>query len=310
MNFGMLKIATIAASLYKRLPVKPFSPLLQKLYFNVLGSGTGLSIVRKSIDSTEYEQDLREVIDSEKYYEGSREPATSQTLKMLCGRGHVVFDIGANVGSHTLPMASYVGETGRVYAFEPVPWATRKLKRNLELNDFKNINLEQIALSDSNSGNVEMEFRASFKIGSSSGVGADGKIDEGWWSECEKVNVPMITVDSYVAKKDIERLDLIKLDVDGFEGKVIRGGMETLKRFKPVLIMEIAPAWVEMRGDSMQEILYQLEQIGYKGYTEVDLERIESISQLIQTTPAGGGRNVVLSVQPLSSYSSTDSNKN
>ena len=296
MDSFLTKMVVRAAKYYARLPVRPFGSILGKLYSGYLNSGNNRSVVTKKIDGINFELDLREIIDYEMYFKGSREPNTSNALRKLCKQGNIVFDIGANVGSHTLPVASYVGEEGKVYAFEPVPWAMNRLKRNLELNSFNNLVLEGIALSDTNE-KVEMKFRASFKIGSNSGVGKDGKIDESWWSECEKVNVRLVTMDSYVSNHQISRLDLIKLDVDGFEGKVIRGGLETIKRFKPKIIMEVAPAWTEMRGDNIKDILRGMENMGYIFYMESDFRPIQDINVLIDALPSEGGFNVLASVQ-------------
>ena len=86
-----------------------------------INSGNGCSIVRRKIAGIKYELDFREVIDYAMYFEGTRELETNRTLKVLCKHGHVVLDIGANVGSHALPIVSYVGQLGKVYLFEPVP---------------------------------------------------------------------------------------------------------------------------------------------------------------------------------------------
>lgn len=297
MNFsGFFRAVVVrVAKAYLKMPIRPFGSKLGIIYSRYMDKH---SIVRKKIDGISFELDLREVIDHAMYFVGSREPETSHALKVLCKQGQVVLDIGANVGSHSLPIASHVGESGKVYAFEPVPWAVNKFKRNLELNNFNNITLETIALSDVNE-EMDMKFRASFKLGSKSGVGQDGKIDDGWWDECEQVKVRMETLDSYVLHNQISHIDLIKLDVDGFEGKVIRGALDTLKRFQPILIMEIAPTWTEMRGDNMKDILHELEQFGYKFFKEINFKEIENISLSIDDLPSGGGFNVVASVRGL-----------
>lgn len=294
MNNYLHEFVAWTSGLYLRMPVKPFRPLFRKIYREYINVSYQ-SPVKKKIDGINYELDLREVIDNAMYFNGSREPATSLALKRLCKKGNVVIDVGANVGSHTLPMAKLVGENGKVYAFEPVPWAVKKLKQNLSLNMFTNIILETIALSDE-SGEMDMKFRASFKIGSASGVGLEGKIDESWWGECEQVKVHMETLDNYVSRHNIDRIDLVKLDVDGFEGKVIRGAMSVLARFKPILIMEVAPAWVEMRGDKIQEVLNSIEKMGYKFYKEIDFSPITNLSDLIENLPMDGGFNVLASV--------------
>jgi FkbM family methyltransferase len=212
---------------------------------------------------------------------------------LLCRSGDTVVDIGANVGSHTLSMARLVGETGRTYAFEPVPWAVNKLKRNLALNKFKNIKVEQVALSDENHERVEMKFRASFKIEAAQGVDKHGRIEQDWWQECEKVVTKMQTLDSYARENKLARVDLIKLDVDGFEGKVIRGASNVLKQHRPILIMEIAPAWVSMRGDSVSEIVKQLKEIGYRCFAEVTFDEFLDFKRMIDEIPKDGGINVV-----------------
>lgn len=292
-----LQIVGQAVKFYRLMPIKALTPQLKKIYFRFLNSGGKRSLVIKEIEGVNFELDLTEVIDSAMYYESTREPDTSQALRKLCKPGSTVFDIGANVGSHALPMARDVGPQGRVYAFEPVPWAVNKLKRNLELNRFGNLVLESIALSDVNEIDVQMEFRASFKIGAGLGVSQDGRINSGWWNECDQIKIQMQTLDSYVSSHQITGVDLIKLDVDGFEGKVIRGALETLKRFHPIIIMEIAPAWTKMRGDNIADILQQLTELGYGFYTEVGFNRIDNIMDRINCLAPDGGFNVVASTR-------------
>lgn len=289
--------ATLAVRLYRKSPVKPFKRLFRRLYFYIVGRGDDHSFVRKCIHGINYELDLREVIDSQIFYAGSREPNTSKTLEMLCRKGDLVLDIGANIGSHTLPMAKMVGESGEVIAFEPVPWAIRKLKRNLSLNAFQNVMLEQVALSDVNHLGVKMQFRASFKIEAGQGVDPQGKINEDWWHECEHVSTRMQTLDSYVEERGLGRVKLIKLDVDGFEGKVLRGAQRLLARDKPILIMEVAPAWLEMRGDSALGVTSQLLELGYRCFSEVAFNEYANVRQMIEEIPPNSGLNVVFAAQ-------------
>jgi tRNA G37 N-methylase Trm5 len=78
--------------------------------------------------------DLREGIDFSIFLLGAFERSTVRTLKKLARPESVVFDIGANIGAHTLGLARNVGPAGRVFAFEPADFAFEKLKRNLALN--------------------------------------------------------------------------------------------------------------------------------------------------------------------------------
>src|SRR4051812_5528651 len=92
--------------------------------------------------------DLNEGIDFSIFLLGSFEPSTVGTLQYLVRPGDVVLDIGANVGSHTLRLAQFVGTAGRVYAFEPTDYAFQKLQKNLTLNPLlaARVTAEQIML--------------------------------------------------------------------------------------------------------------------------------------------------------------------
>ena len=248
----------------------------------------------KKIDGIRYELDLSELIDSGMFYEGAREPNTANALARLTKPGNVVFDIGANVGSHTLPLAKLVGPEGMVYAFEPVEWAHKKLERNMELNSFKNIRLVPVALSDQVQMHGTEQFRASFKISNQSDVGVDGNLTQNWWGACDKVNVEFDTVDAFVQNNKLGRLDLIKLDVDGYEGKVIRGAKNTLERFKPIVLMEIAPSWAKARGEDLSIITRDLGKFGYRFFDEEDFSEIGDIQCLIESIPPGASINVIM----------------
>jgi hypothetical protein len=70
-------------------------------------------------------------------------------------------------------------------------------------------------------------------------------------------------LDDYVASAAIERIDFIKLDVDGFECHVLGGGIAALKRFRPTILMELAPYTAMERGRSLEELLAMLHLAGY-----------------------------------------------
>ena len=279
---------------YRRLPYKPFKAVLSRLYWKYLTASKNHRVVIKKIEGIRYELDLSELIDSGMFYEGAREPNTANALLKLAKAGNVVFDIGANVGSHTLPLAKLVGPEGMVYAFEPVEWARNKLNRNIELNNFQNIRLVPVALSDHVEAHGTEQFRASFKISNQADVGADGELTQNWWGACDEVVVEFDTVDAFVQKNGLSRLDLIKLDVDGYEGKVIRGAKNTLERFRPIILMEIAPSWAKARGENLSEIAKDLAKMGYRFFDEGDFLEIEDIQGLIKIITPGTSVNVIM----------------
>jgi len=112
-----------------------------------------------------WELDLSEGIDLSIYLFGRFERDTSKALKKATRPGMVIFDIGANVGAHALPMARWIGESGQVYAFEPTDWAFSRLKRNLNLNPSLSRTLipVQCALTD-NAAETPKAFHSSWSL--------------------------------------------------------------------------------------------------------------------------------------------------
>src|SRR5271166_1677150 len=123
-------------------------------------------------DGIRYHLDLNEGIDFSIYLLGAFEPGTQKTLQELVKSGDVVFDIGANIGAHTLGIAKSVGSSGRVYAFEPADFAFAKLKRNLALNPELEVRTQaqQILLAASSNGKSEQEIYASWPLESDGSV--------------------------------------------------------------------------------------------------------------------------------------------
>jgi FkbM family methyltransferase len=289
------KTITHLVKAYRKLPFKPCSNVLRNAYYKFLKSDIQNRTVIKNVDGINYELDLTEVIDSAIYFNNNREPHTSNALKRLCQPGMTIFDIGANVGSHALPIAQSAGVKGKVYAFEPVPWALDKLKKNLSLNNFKNVLVQPIALSDHINENATFSLRASFKTTSGKPVNEDGDLNENWWDACEEVKVKVETVDNFIIREEITSLDVIKLDVDGFEAKVLRGAQSTLDKFKPTILMELAPSWLKDKGDNIDELLSFLSNYGYKFYDEITFQDIPDIKTQVKKIKPESGINVIVS---------------
>lgn len=149
-----------------------------------------------------------------------------QLLRVLCAPASTVLDIGANIGSHTVPLAQHVGPNGRVYAFEPQRVVFQLLCANVALNSLTNVECHWAALAES-PGTVlipEIDYTREANYGaieiSKFAVGRP---------------VPKITLDDLVS---LPRVDLIKIDVEGMEERVIRGGSEFFKKFRPLLYVE------------------------------------------------------------------------
>lgn len=267
-------------NIYRRSPIKPFRGILSKLYrkYRLIHKN---KVVIATIDGITYELDLNELIDSSIYYRGCFEPMTTAVINKYVRQGMTVLDIGANIGAHTLRLAKLVGEDGKVIAFEPMSWAFSKLERNIELNDFSNIIIEKIALSNVNQGRQSVYFRTSWPLdGDSSNAN-------------KKEDVDFITLDEYIRIGSVGKVDFCKIDVDGYEYKVIEGGVNSIRKFKPVMIIEVGRYTLENFGDSLEDLIDLLASLGYSFYSERNLKQCSCKESLLNAVPPDSTINVL-----------------
>ncbi len=186
--------------------------------------------------------DLREGIDLSIYLLGSFEPSVTKSYRRLVSPGDVVLDIGANVGSHTLPLARAVGDSGRVFAFEPTGWAFSKLQANLALNPdlASRVTAEQVMLVGPGESTVPGAIYSSWPLASGTQL---HPVHRGRLMSTDDARP--VTLDGYLADVGIDRVDFVKLDVDGSEPDVLAGGADTIARRRPGIMMEMAPCLYE-----------------------------------------------------------------
>lgn len=149
-----------------------------------------------------------------------------QLLRQLCRPGGCVFDLGANIGDHTVPLAQHVGKDGRVVAFEPQPLIFQMLCANVQLNDLVNVECVQAAVGAARGTvlipNIDYSVEANY-----------GGIEVSSFTEGR--SVPRVTLDDYL---DARPPDLVKIDVEGMELDALDGGRAFIARFRPVLYVE------------------------------------------------------------------------
>lgn len=175
---------------------------------------------------------------------GRYETALQTVIQESLHKGEVAFDIGAHLGYLTLVMATTVGDEGRVFSFEPDPMILSGLRRNLERNTSR-FSANVVALE----GAVgPKEGRAVFTRGwrATRGRVTQGKGD---------FDVEMFTLDG--ACERLGRPDLVKIDVEGTELDVLRGGLDLLKTGKPTLLIEAHSPQLE------EDCTALLESLGY-----------------------------------------------
>jgi FkbM family methyltransferase len=177
------------------------------------------------------------------------EPHVTHALRARLRPGMVVVDVGANIGYHSLLAARHVGATGTVIAFEPGADNLQLLEASAEINGFRQIRTHRLAVSD---GDGEVWFRRD---------DSNGVVDRGDLGP-SAIRVPAVTLDHRL--RDEPRIDLIKIDVEGAEGRVVRGMAALLDRHRPSLVTEFSPdALPQFSGMTAQGFLDLLRQHRY-----------------------------------------------
>jgi FkbM family methyltransferase len=183
------------------------------------------------------------------------ERKVTRILEAALHDGMIAIDVGANMGLHTLTMSESVGSKGMVYAFEPTSDNLKKLNTNLAINGIKNVKVCPFAVGNKNDVVEFYRLPGDFCDGSSSLV-VNEYLDSKK-SKLQKEKVKSVTLDEYF--KDFDRkINLIKMDIEGFEYYALLG-MENIKiNHAPLLIIEYSlerMKFIGISNEHMKEVL-------------------------------------------------------
>ncbi len=212
--------------------LRPFSSILPEAVTNHIPV-IGLISLRLSRSKKLYlESDVNDSITSKVYWKGifGYEGATVRLFMESLGASKTVFDIGANTGLYAL-LAAADNPKRNVYAFEPVPQIFDRLKRNADLNELKNLHAYQYAVTD-HDGRVEFYL-------SPGAVPLESSMLKGFRDNTSPTVVPALTIDSFVMRNNIKRVDLLKMDTEATEHLVLEGAKAVLQRDEPMIICEV-----------------------------------------------------------------------
>jgi FkbM family methyltransferase len=218
-----------------------------------------------------WDLDLNEGIDFAIFLLGNFEPETVRFYSKLIRPGATVLDVGANIGAHTLNFARLVGPSGHVLAFEPTESAFRKLERNLSLNPAlrDRVRLHHAFCSNPADAQIPAEIYSSWPLHEQPGL------HQQHLGSLQSVGEPdLIVLDDLARRLPLDRVDFIKLDVDGNEIKVLRGCREILARHHPMVIAEIVPYLMAELNLDMEDFWQPFRENGYRMRT---LERAAEI---------------------------------
>lgn len=224
----------------------------------IFSKGPNAKVRRRGV---EWHLDLREGIDFSIWLLGAFEPETVRCYQQIVKAGDVVLDIGANIGAHTLLLAQAVGSEGKVYAFEPTDFAFTKLMNNRSLNPNLGSRIhcfQYMLVDEETAGNPTPGLYSSWPLKEDADLHElhQGRLMTTAGAEAR-------TLDSVIFALELDRVDCIKLDIDGFECGMMRGAREVLTRWHPVIIMELAPYALKEQGASLGDLIGLLKQYGY-----------------------------------------------
>ena len=210
--------------------------------------------------------DLRTVHGRRIFAYGYCEPA-ARAMRSLLRPGDVAIDAGANIGLISLVAAVAVGQDGHVIACEPSPGTAAILRSNVERNRFERIDVRQVAVAE-RAGSLPMHVFAP-----GSGVSSFAPADSGTG---DLVEVPVATLDE-LAGDLIDRVRVVKIDVEGAEVRALRGASGLLQRVRPDFIVEVEPDHLARQGSSIEELRLIFEDAGYVGCS-IEGARLEPLS--------------------------------
>src|SRR6266436_6124718 len=221
------------------------------------GYRNGVVLRQKRLNGFQAIVRVEEEVGRELYCRGIFESEETEFLKSLVTETSVCFDIGANIGYYSLLFAS-LSPRGFVHSFEPVPLNYHILCANSLLNGFTNLNANLCAVGD-REDNVELIVSTDSAYSS--------LVDTGRKPVASKISVRMITLDEYCESNDIRRIDLLKVDVEGAEGRVLSGAqriMENPERRPRTAMLELYEPMLKRYESSIEEISAQMRALGYR----------------------------------------------
>ncbi len=200
------------------------------------------------------------------------EPEVWSAIEERLASGAVFLDVGAHIGIDSIMASTVVGPAGRVVAFEPNPVTLAELRENVRESAAANVAIQPIALTETEQDLTLFDSRAIGNSGSSS-LSATNAGNAG-----RPYEVRGRRLDDVVQELALERVDLIKADIEGAELLMLRGAADTLSRFHPHLILEVVPRQLENMGASVAALEGYLQSLGYGEGHWVDYKNKEYAS--------------------------------
>jgi len=186
---------------------------------------------------------------------GSHEPDTTEFVSTYLKENMVCVDVGANIGYYSTLYSRVVGQNGKVLAIEPSPVNFEYLKNNLKLQNFDNYLVFNCASGDKEDS---VRFLVDKRANKCMIVQDENEFPE----NSNIISVPVRKIDDIITESKVDRVDFLKIDVEGYEWFSIQGGLKTIQKFKPSIQIEIH--FNRLGHETTQKILTTLKNENYQ----------------------------------------------
>ena len=261
--------------------ILPVIKYIVGLALDVLSKFKKIFLIRRN--GIYYQVDITESVDRAIFLRGW-EPNTISILHQLIGSGDTVIEVGANIGAHSLIISKIIGNDGRLISIEPTSYAFNKLQKNFNLNPSLKVNTTLLQTYISNNDNEKVQkIRSSWQIHES---------NQSKEERDEQYDGEVTSLDRLF--NDISNVNFLKIDVDGFDYKVLSGARKLINNFKPIVFIELGEYHLNLNGDSALDILKFFSKSNYEGVLETG-ETIESEHKVLSILKKQSHINAIFS---------------
>ena len=211
-------------------------------------------------------------LENEIFWQGLTNGWEKESLKLwvkLCEKSDIILDIGANTGIYSL-VAKAVNPASKVFAFEPVHRVFTKLVENITLNNFDTIPIEK-AISNSNGTAVIYDLDSEHVY--SVTVNKDLSVSD---LKTIETKIETVTLNSFIKEYNLNKIDLIKIDVETHEPEVLEGFNEYISVYKPTILIEILNDEV---GEKVNKLVTGLDYLFFNINEDDGIRQVEKITQ-------------------------------
>jgi FkbM family methyltransferase len=223
--------------------------------------GAPTRVVRGKLHGYKMRLSLESWSERQTYFLGRYYDLHTQALAMICVRsGDTFIDVGGNIGMMTLLGSRLVGATGQVHPFEPNPLEGDRIRRTIEENGIGNVTLYRVGLADAP---AELTLTV---IAEHSGMGTFAEVGGDEARHVSARYPAKVVRGDDVLPPQLPGAVTIKIDVEGFECRVLRGLSATLAKYRPAVVTEVIRTHLVRAGNSVEELFDVMASHGYRAY--------------------------------------------